>query len=245
MSIRLELKKRAQSAILKKAFLGCGNISVALLALFLAPLIGLVFGSWWWALLVIALGAAAFFGAGAFRAQRANLNAQAIASALEAKFQSAKIRQKRLRDKTDKALEYFQEIEEAVEQTKEGLLRDRLRRSSDDVLDWVVSIYELAARMQLSAPEAFDVSRESESTHKAYGLNKAVTEDFGRRCLLARRRVERGSRFVLVWSGPQGATGNWDNHGSIPKELPPIPMTAIVSMSSGIVWQYSNRGVIS
>jgi hypothetical protein len=92
----------------------------------------------------------------------------------------------------------------------------------DSLLDARIKSYELAARMQLSAPEAFDVSRESESTHKAYGLNEPVTEDFGRRCLLARRLVERGTRFVQVWSGPQGATGNWDNHGSIPKELPPI-----------------------
>ena len=49
-----------------------------------------------------------------------------------------------------------------------------------------------------------------------------MTEDFGRRCLLARRLIERGTRVVQVWSGPQGATENWDNHGSIIKELPPI-----------------------
>jgi hypothetical protein len=92
----------------------------------------------------------------------------------------------------------------------------------DSRLEARIESYELAAAMQLSAPEAFDLSRESESTHKAYGLNNDVTEDFGRRCLLARRLVERGTRFVQVWSGPQGATGNWDNHGSISKELPPI-----------------------
>ncbi|HIE99318.1 MAG TPA: DUF1501 domain-containing protein, partial [Fuerstia sp.] len=60
---------------------------------------------------------------------------------------------------------------------------------------------------------------------KAYGLDNKPTEDFGRRCLLARRLVERGTRFVQVWSGQQGATGNWDNHGSIPKELPPIALS--------------------
>jgi hypothetical protein len=96
------------------------------------------------------------------------------------------------------------------------------KRPQDSQLDARIKSYELAARMQLSAPEAFDVSQENESTHKAYGLDESVTEDFGRRCLLARRLVERGTRFVQVWSGPQGATGNWDNHGSIPKELPPI-----------------------
>jgi hypothetical protein len=49
-----------------------------------------------------------------------------------------------------------------------------------------------------------------------------VTEDFGRRCLLARRLVERGVRFVQVWSGAGGPTGNWDNHANIQKELPPM-----------------------
>jgi hypothetical protein len=76
--------------------------------------------------------------------------------------------------------------------------------------------------MQLSAPEAFDLATETQATHQAYGLDNPVTEDFGRRCLLARRLCERGTRFVQVWSGPQGATGNWDNHASIPNELPPI-----------------------
>ena len=95
-------------------------------------------------------------------------------------------------------------------------------RSQDSRLNARIQSYELAAKMQLSAPEAFDLSKESEILRKSYGMDNEVTEDFGRRCLLARRLVERGTRFVQVWSGPQGATGNWDNHGSIPKELPPI-----------------------
>ena len=92
----------------------------------------------------------------------------------------------------------------------------------DSRLDARIQSYELAARMQLSAPAVFDFSQESQATHNAYGLDNKTTEEFGRRCLLARRLIERGTRFVQVWSGPQGATGNWDNHGSIPKELPPI-----------------------
>ena len=95
-------------------------------------------------------------------------------------------------------------------------------RTDDARLASRIRSYELAAKMQLSAPEAFDLTRETQNTHKAYGLDDPVTEDFGRRCLLARRLCERGTRFVQVWSGPQGATENWDNHGSIPKELPPI-----------------------
>ncbi len=92
----------------------------------------------------------------------------------------------------------------------------------DSQLDARIRSYELAAKMQLSAPEAFDLGQETAATRNAYGVEEKTTEDFGRRCLLARRLVERGTRFVQVWSGPQGATGNWDNHGSIPKELPPI-----------------------
>jgi hypothetical protein len=68
----------------------------------------------------------------------------------------------------------------------------------------------------------FDISRESQAMHSLYGLDDAVTEDFGRRCLLARRMIERGVRFVQVWSGAGGPTNNWDNHASIQKELPPM-----------------------
>ena len=100
--------------------------------------------------------------------------------------------------------------------------RHASRHPGDSRLEARIQSYELAAKMQLSAPEAFDLGKESASTRATYGLDDAVTEDFGRRCLLARRLCERGTRFVQVWSGPQGAKENWDNHGSIPKELPPI-----------------------
>ncbi|MDX1928175.1 MAG: DUF1501 domain-containing protein [Pirellulaceae bacterium] len=92
----------------------------------------------------------------------------------------------------------------------------------DPRLEARIRAYELAAKMQLSAPEVFDLSRESQATHRAYGLDNPVTEDFGKRCLLARRMIERGVRVVQVWSGSNGPTGNWDNHGSIIKELPPM-----------------------
>jgi hypothetical protein len=107
-------------------------------------------------------------------------------------------------------------------------LLDKMNRAharqhpGDSRLEARIASYELAAKMQLSAPEAFDVMREPESLRKAYGLDHKITEDFGRRCLLAARLAERGVRFVQVWSGPQGATDNWDNHASITKELPPM-----------------------
>ncbi|MCE2827567.1 MAG: DUF1501 domain-containing protein [Verrucomicrobium sp.] len=95
-------------------------------------------------------------------------------------------------------------------------------QDSDSRLEARIQAYELAARMQLSAPEAFDLSAETPATRRLYGLERAPSEDFGRRCLMARRLIERGVRFVQVWSGAGGPTGNWDNHGNIAKELPPM-----------------------
>ncbi len=105
----------------------------------------------------------------------------------------------------------------------------------DSRLEARIRAYELAAKMQLSAPEAFDLGSESEATQTAYGLNEKPTEEFGKRCLLARRLIERGVRFVQVWSGAGGASKNWDNHTSIVKELPPMclstdrPIAALLS----------------
>ncbi len=104
-----------------------------------------------------------------------------------------------------------------------GLNRRHLEaHPTDSRLESRIQAYELAARMQLSAPEVFALEGETEATRRLYGLDNAVTENFGRRCLLARRLVERGVRFVQVWSGAGGPTGNWDNHGNIVKELPPM-----------------------
>lgn len=91
----------------------------------------------------------------------------------------------------------------------------------DTRLDARMASYELAAKMQLSVPELFDLTKETEATRKLYGVDEKHTDDFGRRCLLARRMIERGVRFVQVWSGAGGPTGNWDNHGNIATELPP------------------------
>jgi hypothetical protein len=95
----------------------------------------------------------------------------------------------------------------------------------DSRLESRIASYELAARMQLAAPEALDLNRESAATRRLYGLDDPVTADFGRRCLLARRMLERGVRFVQVWSGAGGASGNWDNHNDIPNQLPAIART--------------------
>ena len=92
-------------------------------------------------------------------------------------------------------------------------------RPGDSRLTARIESYELAARLQLSAPELLDLAGETAATKNLYGLDQPETADFGKRCLLARRMVERGVRFVQVWSGHGGGQGNWDNHGDIAKEL--------------------------
>jgi len=81
-----------------------------------------------------------------------------------------------------------------------------------------IASYELAARMQVAAKEALDIAAESESIHKMYGIDDPVTRDYGTRCLIARRLVERGVRFVQIHTGNQ----TWDHHGNIQKSLPDI-----------------------
>ena len=98
--------------------------------------------------------------------------------------------------------------------------RHRESRPGDSRLDGRIESYELAARLQVSAPEVLDVAGETAAMHKQYGLDDPTTAAFGRHCLVARRMIERGVRFVQVWSGAGGASQNWDNHTDIPKELP-------------------------
>ncbi|MFM7805222.1 MAG: DUF1501 domain-containing protein [Verrucomicrobiota bacterium] len=80
-----------------------------------------------------------------------------------------------------------------------------------------IASYELAFNMQRHAPEAVDLARESEATRRLYGLDDPRTEEFGRRCLLARRLVERGVRFVQLYAGGAHNDDNWDAHTDIEK----------------------------
>jgi uncharacterized protein (DUF1501 family) len=77
-----------------------------------------------------------------------------------------------------------------------------------------IAAYELAYRMQAAAPEAVDLSEETAETQQAYGLDRKDTADFGTRCLLARRLLERGVRFVQLYSGD---TNGWDAHDDVLK----------------------------
>ena len=91
------------------------------------------------------------------------------------------------------------------------------RKPGESELKARVAAYELAFRMQSEAPEAVDIAQESEATHMLYGLDDPATEKFGRKCLMARRLVERGVRFVQVYSGGGHSDENWDAHGDVNK----------------------------
>jgi hypothetical protein len=137
-----------------------------------------------------------------------------------------------------------QEADAAALALLQRMNRQHAAAHPDDTrLEARIASYELAAKMQLSAPEAFDLTKETAVTRSGYGLDNPVTEDFGRRCLLARRLIERGSRVVQVWSGPQGAINNWDNHGNIQTELPPIAASVDLPIA-GLLGDLRSRGLL-
>ena len=108
-----------------------------------------------------------------------------------------------------------QKISRIAENDARALLRHlnqkQLANRDNDLLRARVRAYELAAHMQSSVPEAVDFADESASTKTSYGIDRKATADCGRRCLLARRLLERGVRFVQIYSG--GAFGGTPRHG--------------------------------
>jgi hypothetical protein len=113
-------------------------------------------------------------------------------------------------------------LDPATRQARLDLLAELNRRhleerGADDALASRIRSYELAARMQAAVPEATDLALESAETHALYGVDREECADFGRACLLARRLIERGVRFVQLWSGAAfGTEVHWDAHGSVP-----------------------------
>jgi hypothetical protein len=98
----------------------------------------------------------------------------------------------------------------------------RAAREEDSRLNARIEAFELAFRMQMEAPEAFDIERESPETKKLYGIGEPVTEIFGKQCLMARRLVERGVRMVQVYhtsTSKRSSCQLWDQHGNLREEL--------------------------
>ncbi len=91
------------------------------------------------------------------------------------------------------------------------------RRSDNSELSARIASYELAFKMQQHAPEAVDFAQESAKTLELYGIDQPRTRDFGQKCLLARRLVERGVRFIQIYSGGAHNDDNWDAHSDMVK----------------------------
>jgi hypothetical protein len=113
----------------------------------------------------------------------------------------------------------FEEPPSVTQLERELITRlDRLherRRPSLPQLAARISTYELAARMQITATDALDLSQETAATLHMYGIDHKITESYGRRCLIARRLIERGVRFVQLYINGQ----IWDNHGDLAASL--------------------------
>src|SRR6266545_11817 len=119
--------------------------------------------------------------------------------------------------------------------------RHAAERSHTRELEARIASYELAFRMQAQAPELVDLTRESDATRKLYGLDDAATEPFGRQCLLARRMVERGVRFVKVLHGAGG--DRWDDHGAIQERLP-VHCKEVDRPIAGLLTELKSRGLL-
>lgn len=132
-----------------------------------------------------------------------------------------------------------------------------MARPADSRLEARIRSYELAARMQLSAPEALDIRNEPAHILKLYGLDhgrttfdreiNAVeeTEHFGRKCLVARRLLERGVRFVQVWSGNDNGfpRRNWDSHEDIARDHGPLAQ-GMARGASALLQDLKQRGLL-
>ncbi len=110
---------------------------------------------------------------------------------------------------------------------------------AEDDLEARIASYELAARMQSAALEALDLSTESEETKRLYGIDDKTTRDYGTRCLLARRLVERGVRFVQLFHSGQP----WDNHNNIRGSLASICLRTDKPVV-GLVKDLKRRGLL-
>jgi len=119
------------------------------------------------------------------------------------------------------------------------LNRRHQQRRDDDELSARIRAYELAFRMQATAPELVDMRSESVETERVYGLEQKECAEFGRRCLLARRLIERGVRFVQVYSGD---TNGWDAHNDLPKNHEQLCRTTDLPIA-GLLTDLKRRGL--
>ncbi|WP_038169718.1 DUF1501 domain-containing protein [Verrucomicrobium sp. BvORR106] len=122
-----------------------------------------------------------------------------------------------------------------------GLNRDfNASRASNTELDARIKSFELAYQMQAEAPDAVDLSKETAATKKLYGMDNKTTATFGRNCLLARRLVENGVRFVQLYSG---AGSKWDSHKEIEKNHAQLSHS-VDQPIAGLLADLKSRGML-
>lgn len=129
-----------------------------------------------------------------------------------------------------------QEFLEVLLQLNQKHLAERARETE---LSARIANFRLAERMQLAAREALDIGQETQATHEMYGINEPETREYGTRCLIARRLVERGVRFVQVFTKNQF----WDHHGSIQSSLP-AATKKVDKPSAALVADLKQRGLL-
>ena len=117
--------------------------------------------------------------------------------------------------------------------------RHATRFPSEADLEARIASYELAARMQTAATEALDISKETKATQELYGIHEDATREYGTRCLIARRLVERGVRFVQLFLAGQP----WDNHSNLSTDLPSI-CKKTDQPSAALVKDLTQRGML-
>ncbi|HTM48874.1 MAG TPA: DUF1501 domain-containing protein [Bryobacteraceae bacterium] len=121
--------------------------------------------------------------------------------------------------------------------------RHRERYPEDTSLDARIKNYELAARMQMAASGALDLSMESEATKKLYGLDNPETASYSTRCLMARRLVEAGVRFVQVFPGVKPSIQPWDHHSNLEEGLKQV--CGMIDLgSAALIKDLKSRGLL-
>lgn len=127
-----------------------------------------------------------------------------------------------------------------------GLLRDlngltAVEYPDDPAMRARIKAYELAAKMQLAVPDVMDLAKETKETQTLYGLDDPATREYGRQCLVARRLVERGVRFVQLYDG--GSTNGWDAHGKL-KENHTNNCRRVDKPIAGLLKDLKRRGLL-
>ena len=118
----------------------------------------------------------------------------------------------------------------------------RIAREGHRELDAMIESYELAWKMQATAPSLFELEQEDKSTLGLYGIGEKETDDFGRKCLLARRLSESGVRFVQVTYGDNTANPAWDQHSNLPKHAEHA--RAVDRPIAGLLQDLKQRGLL-